>query len=62
MRKALRFLLLAVAMFAMPATNALDMHCYPGEFKFVQGYGYQCQFEPTSTHCLVCYGAITVQG
>lgn len=62
MRKTLRFLFLSVALLSMPAANAIDMRCFPGEFKFVPGYGYQCQFETAGTHCLVCYDVITVEG
>ncbi|HYC62386.1 MAG TPA: hypothetical protein VEK79_22730 [Thermoanaerobaculia bacterium] len=62
MRKALRFVLLAVAVFAMPATNALDMHCFSGKYGYSLKHGWTCEFYPGGGDCILCYAAITVEG
>ena len=63
MRKTLRFLLLAVALFAMSSANALDMQCFPAEFVYVPSInGWRCEFTTVGNQCLVCYAVIVVQG
>lgn len=62
MRKHLRLLLLTLTLLVVPAANAIDMNCFPGSFSYYVNVGWQCQFDPGGTQCLVCYAAITVEG
>jgi len=62
MRKNLRSLLLALSILAVPAANAIDTQCFPGEFFYHPRYGYRCEFNPSGTQCLVCYAVIVVEG
>lgn len=63
MRKNLRMLLLALTVLVVPAANAIDMNCFPGEFKYdVRIRAWNCVFAVDDPHCLVCYAVVTVEG
>jgi len=62
MRKSLRMLLLALVLVVVPGANALQMDCVPGNFYFFPRWGWQCYFEPTGTHCMLCSAVIVVEG
>ena len=63
MRKNLRMLLLALTVLAVPAANALDMACVPGNYYYFQTWGgWKCYYEPSGTGCVLCSAEIVVLG
>jgi hypothetical protein len=62
MRKSLRMLLLALTVLAVPAANAIDLQCFPGQIVYRPRYGWGCEFQTYGSQCLVCYAVIVVEG
>jgi hypothetical protein len=62
MRKAVRFAVLVVAVLMMPAANAVDLNCVPGDYIYYPRWGWKCTFMPMGTQCVICSAEITVEG
>jgi hypothetical protein len=62
MRKYWRMLLVASTLLVVPASNALDIQCFTGEYVHYVNVGWRCEFAPGGGGCLVCYAVITIPG
>jgi hypothetical protein len=61
MRQRLRVLLLTLTVLLVPAANAIDMHCFPGVWKYSTRQGWYCEVS-VEPDCVLCFAVIVVEG